>query len=80
MSFDYSRWFKLPPFLRGAASVFDLFGVLPSEADRILARSDAEALASDWRAVGMDLYHAMKNFDPDSDWQTPREAEGQPAG
>jgi len=61
MSSYSSRWFTLPPFLRGAASVFDIFGALPTEADRILARSDAEAVASDWRAVGLDLFHAISS-------------------
>ncbi len=64
MSTYSSRWFSVPPFLEGAASVFDLFGVLPSEADRILARSDAEAIASDWRAVGLDLFHAISSHRP----------------
>ena len=71
---SHDRWFKLPPFLRGVASVFDLFGVLPTRRKQILARSNAEALAGDWQAVGMDLYHAMKNFDPDRDWQDPEDA------
>lgn len=48
-------------FIRGAASVLDLMPA-PRVAvfgRDILARSDAEALAADWRAVGDDLYRAM---------------------
>lgn len=52
-------FFRLPAFLRGALSAFDLFGVLPSTADEILARTPGEALAGDWKAVGDDLRKAM---------------------
>ncbi len=52
------------PVLRGAASAIDLFGALPSVTDQILGRSDAEAMAADWRAVGLDLYQAMRGFGP----------------
>jgi len=59
----YDRFFASPA-LRGAASTIDFFGALPSVADQILERSDAEALAADWRLVGLDLYRAMRSFDP----------------
>jgi hypothetical protein len=65
-------FFDLSPYLRGVISAFDLFGVLPTRREQILARSDAEALAGDWQAVGMDLYHAMKSFDPEKDWRAPK--------
>ncbi len=53
-------FFDLPPFIQGALRAFDLFGALPSEMDEILARSDAEAIAGDWKAVGRDLERAMR--------------------
>lgn len=48
-------------FWSGVASILDLFGVLRDpKIDEILSRSDAEAIASDWEAVGQDLRNAAE--------------------
>lgn len=50
-------------FLRGIASTLDLFGTLyHDESMKILKRTDAEALASDWEAVGNNMKHAMAEY------------------
>lgn len=46
--------------LYGAARSFDLFGTIRDpRVERIRKRSDAEALRSDWEAVGRDLQSAI---------------------
>jgi hypothetical protein len=41
-----------------------LFGLLPSpEVERILRKTDAESIRSDWEAVGGDLRRAMEEYD-----------------
>jgi len=48
----------LDSFIRGAASILDLFGVL-SETPEFLEVSDADAIRSDWEAIGMDIQTAI---------------------
>ncbi len=67
--------FSKSPVLRGAASTIDFFGALPSVTDQILGRSDAAAMAADWRAVGLDLHQTMRGFDPEG---PPRCGNGEP--
>lgn len=46
-------------WLLGIASILDFAGALRDpRVDDILSRSDAEALASDWQAVGDDMRRA----------------------
>ena len=51
------------PFVRGMASAFDLMGTMhrPRGSHDNLG-SDAEAIRSDWRAVGADIEEAMVRF------------------
>lgn len=64
-SSDFLRW--RPSFLTGLASIFDFAGALqrprriPSGPD-----ADARALASDWQAVGGDLWAAMGQFEEET--------------
>ncbi len=56
---------KLQNFLDGAKTILNL---LPEEDPRLTQpirkyRNDAEALASDWKAVGNDLRRAMGKID-----------------
>ena len=72
-------------FLRGAASVLDIGGALgphyepqtPKEA----ARADAEALASDWRAVGDTMRQVMDEMDTELEAQqrTTKDNRNEPA-
>ncbi len=65
MAFDkrkIANSFYLPKhsFLRGLASLMDFTSSEGQEfTDRILARSDAEAMRADWEAVGADLWLAI---------------------
>lgn len=65
MAFDKSKIansFHLPKhsFLRGLASLMDFTGSESREfTEKILARSDAEAMRADWEAVGADLWRAI---------------------
>ena len=57
--------FRLParPFLEGMATAFDLTGgVVEPFPPGLRHRTDAEALAADWRAVGDDLRAAMAEY------------------
>ena len=57
--------FRFPthPFLEGMATAFDLTGgVVKPFPPGLRNRSDREALAADWRAVGDDLRAAMAEF------------------
>lgn len=58
------------PFLAGAASVFDLSGVLggrPTSRDpEPPVMSDADAMRDAWEAVGDDLYAALADYATDS--------------
>jgi len=48
-------------FLYGAASVLDLSGSMGNaQVNEILRKSDAEALRSDWEAVGQDMWKAIE--------------------
>lgn len=43
-------------FFKGAARLLDVFGILSrQEVEPILAKSDAEAIRSDWEAIGKDF-------------------------
>lgn len=58
--------FYLPKhsFLRGLASLMDFTSSESQEfTDRILARSDAEAMRADWEAVGADLWLALGQYE-----------------
>lgn len=62
MIYERKSWFKC--FLEGFVCVFDLFGVLGKE-DYDLDNGfekDAEAIASDWQAVGDDIRLVMKLY------------------
>lgn len=51
---------SLSSFFMGMARAFDISGPFSShEVDKILKRSDTEAIYSDWKAVGDDLYKAI---------------------
>ncbi len=65
---------RLQNFLDGAKTILNL---LPEEDPRLTQpirsyRTDAEALASDWRAVGGDLRRAMGRIDHEAAGQTRR--------
>ena len=65
MAFDkrkIANSFYLPKhsFLRGLASLMDFTGSESREfTEKILARSDADAMRADWEAVGADLWWAI---------------------
>ena len=69
-----------PSFLEGMARIFDIGGTL-NEYDfgPVGAESDAEALHSDWMAVGDDLRAAIGDYDPiaqdDSVWENSQSAD-----
>lgn len=69
MAYDRSKIansFHLPKnsFLRGLASLMDFTGSESREfTDRILARSDADAMRADWEAVGADLWLALGQYE-----------------
>jgi hypothetical protein len=46
-------------FLKGAASVIDIGGIIHPSLESLPQQSDAESLASDWQAIGSDLYAAI---------------------
>ena len=64
-----ARW---RPFLEGYASLiaYNPFVIVSGRLDRHFATDDAEALASDWQAVGADLYSAIHQYDREN----PRQA------
>jgi hypothetical protein len=45
-------------FWKGAARIFNIFGT--TQRPVFLDRTDAEALAEDWRMIGMDMREAMR--------------------
>jgi hypothetical protein len=47
-------------FLKGVASIFDLAGSLDNLPDWNFPMSDAEALASDWQAIGGDFRKVLE--------------------
>lgn len=58
--------FYLPgnSFLRGFASLMDFTGSESREfTERLLARSDADAMRADWEAVGNDLWRAIVEYE-----------------
>jgi hypothetical protein len=56
--------YKLPTFLKGFASAFDITGQTLLEVPDLNAgfQRDAEALRGDWQFVGNDLRTAMNSF------------------
>ena len=57
-----TRLLARPSFLSGFARSLDLGGLFDSyNQSSKAATADRKALASDWRAVGADLRHAMKS-------------------
>lgn len=49
----------LRAFLMGFFSITNVFGVRGQQED---SKTDAENIASDWRAVGMDIYNAASKY------------------
>lgn len=50
--------------LAGVARIFDFWGLLGQhEAEALERGRDAEAIRSDWRAVGADLWGAVLEYD-----------------
>jgi len=59
-------------FWQGAASAFDLFGQSFDPDVFVLDdRNDAEALASDWEAIGKDFEVAMAQFRKEQEIEEP---------
>lgn len=64
------RWKSV---LHGVARSFDLFGVSSSysgaqyrqDSPEASAERDAQAIAQDWTAVGGDLWHGVKQLQPE---------------
>lgn len=54
---------KKQSFLRGLASIGNLSGTIVRSDLDFLDETDAEAIASDWQAVGDDLWAAIGNYD-----------------
>lgn len=53
-----------PSFLRGMGSILDVFGVFKEHGvTNDAERADAQALYSDFRAVGVDLAKAMSRYE-----------------
>lgn len=56
--------FAMPSFCSGVARTVDLGGTFDAYNDSpSTEEADRRAIASDWRAVGYDLKHAMTEFD-----------------
>jgi hypothetical protein len=61
------RLFARPSFLEGVARIFDFANVLPRyRYERTEHAADANALTSDWMAVGDDLRHAIRTYERQS--------------
>lgn len=57
---------KIKAFFKGMGSVLNLSGnYYYAEHQRILNRTDAEALASDWEAIGRDFRKVMPGSVPE---------------
>ena len=55
---------NLSSFFMGVARAFDASGSFSRyEFNKILKRSDAEAIYSDWKAIGDDLHRVIEHFD-----------------
>lgn len=51
-------------FIRGMARIVDLFSAAQSpEVERILSTTDADAIRSDWQAVGDDMWWAIREYE-----------------
>lgn len=64
-SSDTFRLRKVPDsFLEGVASILDTVGTLQSKynVDRTDNEADFNSLQSDWKAVGKDLYFALRVY------------------
>ena len=61
---DFLRW--RPSFLTGIASIFDFAGNLHRYEYDSGPDADARALASDWQAIGDDLWIAMGQFEEET--------------
>ena len=71
---------KLSCWLRGAATVLVLFPDTEARLrKRFLGRSDAEALAGDWQAVGADLRKAIGQWEAENPDLARRPGDGPPA-
>ena len=57
---------RQPSFLAGFASVFDLAGALAPRRYEPTPDADARALASDWEAVGRDMWVAVRRFEDET--------------
>jgi hypothetical protein len=56
--------FARPTFLEGAARIFDFVSVLQNyRTDATEAEADANALRSDWMAVGDDIRQALMSYE-----------------
>lgn len=65
--FGRTKYGKSRLFLYGMARTFDMFGVLGDpKVEQIRKRSDADALYSDWEAIGNDLWRAMNIEHPEN--------------
>ena len=61
------RLFARPSFLEGVARIFDFANVLQRyRYDTTEHAADANALTSDWMAVGDDLRHAIRTYERQS--------------
>jgi hypothetical protein len=59
-------WRMIQRALRAWLDAFtDVFDPLPVPRYKTWKRSDSEALASDWQAIGDDLRHAMERAEQD---------------
>ena len=57
---------KRPSFFEGVASAFDFAGALAPRRYEPAPDADALALASDWEAVGTDMWAAIIRFEDDT--------------
>lgn len=56
--------FVRPTFIRGMARLFDFAGAMNKDAFHdILTRTNEDAIASDWKTVGNDMWNAMYTVD-----------------
>ena len=57
---------KRPSFFEGVASAFDLAGTLAPRRYEPAPDADALALASDWEAVGKDMWAGVNRFEDET--------------
>ena len=64
---SYSRFVRRQPsFVEGVASAFDFAGALAPRRCESTPDADVLALASDWEAVGKDLWAAVSRFEDET--------------